>query len=383
MSASAGDVELVIDSLAAGGDGVGRTPDGRVVFVPDTAPGDRVRVELVERRRRFAHGRVCELLAPGPDRTEPRCAVFGQCGGCSWQHLHYDAQVAAKRRILRDALERIGRLELEAEVEFVPSPAAYGARGRARVRVEAGRVGFRQAGSHALCAVSHCPVLAPPLERELERLALDPPAHDGEWELTLGAGDVVRRADLAAAGAEPFSVRAGADPLTVSTGVFVQANALLHERLAAEVVAAAGSGGSALELHAGAGFFTLGLARRFEALTAVESDPAAVRDLRQNLANAGLDRVQVVQARAERLPPSALGADVVVLDPPRAGLGEPLATALGRAGAARLVYLSCDPATLARDLRALVATGLHPQRVLGFDLFPPTPHVEALVTLAR
>ncbi|HSJ96864.1 MAG TPA: TRAM domain-containing protein, partial [Myxococcota bacterium] len=181
-------VELTIESLAAGGDGVGRAPDGRVVFVPLAAPGDRVRVRLVEEKARFARGEIEALLVPGPERVEPRCPVFGICGGCAWQHLDYEAQVRAKRERLRDALARIAGLAELPPLAFTPSPAPYGYRGRARVRVERGGVGFRRRRSHALCAVTGCPLLAPPLDAALAALAAAPPRPAGEWELALGEG---------------------------------------------------------------------------------------------------------------------------------------------------------------------------------------------------
>lgn len=388
-------VELVVESLAAGGDGVGRAPDGRVVFVPLAAPGDRLRVRLVEERARFARGEIEALLAPGPARVAPRCPVFGTCGGCAWQHLDYPAQVAAKQAIVRDALARIAGLAAPPPLGFTPSPAPYGYRGRARVRVERGGVGFRRRRSHALCAVGGCPLLAPPLEAALAALAAARPRPAGEWELALGAEGAVRVAPLAgargAAGAgDRLPLRAAGERLAISAGVFAQANALLLDALAEAVLAAAGRGGTALELFAGAGFFTLGLARRFAPVVAVESDPAAARDLAHNLRAAGLDggatrRVRVVEARveawlaageAERLSP-----DVVVLDPPRGGVGAQAAAALARLPARRVVHLSCEPATLARDVAMFAARGWRLASVHGFDLFPQTPHVEVLAVL--
>src|SRR5215475_13460392 len=178
--------EIRIESLAAGGDGVGHLSDGRAVFVPFTAPGDRVRVRVVEARGRFARARVEELLEPGPARAEPACPAFGSCGGCAWQHVAYPAQLEAKRAILADALRRIGGIDAGALEPCVASPAEYGYRGRTRVLVESGRVGYRRRRSHALCAVSRCPVLVPALDERLHALAHDPPPEDGEWELVAG-----------------------------------------------------------------------------------------------------------------------------------------------------------------------------------------------------
>lgn len=387
-------VELTIESLGAGGDGIGRAADGRVVFVPFTAPGDRVRVRLVEERARFARGEIEVLLAPGPARVEPRCPVFGVCGGCTWQHLDPEAQAAAKQAIVRNALARIGRLTELPPLTFTPSPAPYAHRGRARVRVERGGVGFRRRGSHAICAVSSCSLLAPPLDAALAALAAAPPRAGGEWELALGEGGAVRVAPLAAGGVTDagglLPLRAAGERLAISTGVFAQANALLLDALAEAVLAAAGHGATALELFAGAGFFTLGLARRFAQVVAVESDPAATRDLARNVRDAGLERgsprrVRVVEARVEAWlaagEAARLAPEAVVLDPPRGGVGRPAAETLARLDAGRIVYLSCDPATLARDLAVFAARGWRLAALHGFDLFPQTPHVELLALL--
>lgn len=381
-------LELTIDALAAGGDGVGRAPDGRVVFVPFTAPGDRVRVRVTRARSRFARARVETLLAPGPRRVEPQCEAFGVCGGCRWQHLDYSLQVEAKARILSDALERLGGLEIPTSVSITPSPAAYGYRIRSRLQVRGGRVGYRRARSHALCAVTRCPVLAPPLDAKLAEIAARPPRQDGEWELALGSGRV-RASDLTKRGQPGRStwLAAAGERVGVSPGVFTQGNGLLLEPLAGAVLEAAGTGDLALEVFAGAGFFTLALARRFGGVVAIESDPTAAADLRSNLRDAGIDRVQVRCARLEAEIAAAglrgLRPDAVVLDPPRSGLPPGAAEFLAGLGAPRVVYLSCDPATLARDLAAWVGSGYRLERIEGFDLFPQTPHLEVLAVLER
>jgi 23S rRNA (uracil1939-C5)-methyltransferase len=359
-----------------------------VVFVPDVAPGDRVRVRLTASRARFARARVEELVEAGPSRTDPLCPVFGSCGGCSWQHVGYPVQIEAKAAILADALRRLGGLSLPGKLRVLPSPAPYGYRGRARVLVAGGRVGFRRRRSHAVCATRRCPILVPELDAALARLADHPPRRDGEWELALGAKGAVRAAPLGRAGrGDALEVEVGGERLRVSPGVFVQSNALLLRELVDAVHEAAGSGACAFELYAGAGFLTLGLARRFARVVAVEGSRAAAADLRHNLAAAGLGRVEVVAGGVEgvlaspgRLPERA---DVAVVDPPRTGLPAGGAEALARLEPRRLVVLSCDPATLARDLAALVAGGYRLRALEGFDLFPQTPHVEALAVLER
>jgi len=383
-------LELRIDALAAGGDGVGRAPDGRVVFVPFAAPGDRARVRVTERHRRFARGRLDEVLAPGPARREPVCPVFGTCGGCTWQHLDYAAQVEAKRGILRDALERLGGLRLAAAPEVRPAPAPYAYRGRARVLLNRGRVGFRRRRSHRLCETARCPVLVPALERALGELAERAPRHHpqavGEWELVAGAEGAVRVTPLARPlpRSPRLALAVGDERLEVSPGVFVQAHPALHSALARTVHERAGRGDTAVELFCGAGFFTLGLARRFARVVAVESEGRAVADLRRNLEAAGLANVEVRGGRAERVLGAVPGpVDAMVLDPPRTGLPRGCVEAVAARAPARVVYVSCAPDTLARDLARLVACGYALTRVEGLDLFPQTPHLEAVATLER
>lgn len=390
-------LELTIDSLAAGGDGVGRARDGRVVFVPFTAPGDRVRVRVTQAHPRFARAKVETLLDPSPHRTEPVCAVFGSCGGCSWQHVRYDAQVEAKAEILTDALTRLGGLELPAPVTVTPSPVPYAYRIRSRVQVQRGRVGYRRARSHRVCAITRCPILAPALDAKLGELATaastdrdGDPERDGgrEWELALGSdGATATELGTPSRPARSTWLSVGGERIGVSVGVFIQTNGPLLEPLVGAVLVAAGSGRLALEVFAGAGFLTLGLARSFQRLIAIEASPRAASDLRANLQDAGAADVEVrcasLESQIAARALSGLRPEVIVLDPPRSGLppgsGEDLADLEPR----RIVYLSCDPATLARDLAVWVRRGYRVLKVEGFDLFPQTPHLEALAVLER
>lgn len=387
---SAPEIVLEIRSLAAGGEGVGRDAEGRVVFVPFAAPGDRLRVRLIQERPSFARATLVEILDPSPLRRDPPCPVFGRCGGCAWQHLDYAAQVSAKRDILRDALVRIGGLEPPQPLELRASPTPYRTRSRARLLARGGRLGFRRLHSRELCAVRHCPVLVPVLDAALEELSASRPA-DGEWEIASGDDGGLARQRLGCrlprGAVSGVRISNGCDWLRVSTGSFFQAHAALRSALAAAVAEAAGSGDACLELFAGSGFFTLLLARRFRRVVAVESSPRALQDLRTNLSEAGRPGVEVRGEAVESAlrDPSlrAGGLQVVVLDPPRAGLARGAAAALAGLGAQRIVYLSCDPATLARDLAGLSRSGYRLTHAEGFDLFPQTAHVETLAVLER
>ena len=388
---------MSIRSLAAGGDGVARLPDGLALFVPLSAPGDRVRVRIVERRRRFARGEISEVLEEGPKRCAPRCAVFGRCGGCSWQHLEYSAQVGAKQEILREALVRIGGWKLPDELAFVPSPDSYGYRIRARLLAGRAGIGYRERASHTLCAVNGCPILAPALDAEVARLGADEnlvadASSEHEWELVAGQEGRVRSRPLELLDSPHASdppggivLTADGDSLQVSFGTFVQANGSLHSALRAAVLGLAGRGRRALELHAGAGFFTLALARRFSEFEAVEASPGAVGDLRTNLRAAGLDHVRVIEGDVEQVLELGVSPapELIFLDPPRAGLSPGSLESLADLSAPRIVYLSCDPATLARDTARLGERGYCLASVQGFDLFPQTSHVEALALLVK
>jgi tRNA/tmRNA/rRNA uracil-C5-methylase (TrmA/RlmC/RlmD family) len=299
-------------------------------------------------------------------------------------------QREAKAEILRDALVRIGGLEPPGEIEVVPSPP-YGWRGRARVGVARGVVGYRRLRSHALEPAAACPVLVPELERALAALAASPPARDGEIELCAGEGGRVRAWGPGGLlhGEATLAIDAGPARIAVSPGVFFQGNARVRGALLGAVLDAAGRGRRALDLCAGAGFFSFGLAERFAEVLAVESSPPAVRDLRRNVEANGAKNLRVECAPLERFlaGPAArdFAADAIVVDPPRTGLGGGLAKELaGAAGdAARVVYVSCAPATLARDLAVLAGEGLRLRALRGFDLFPQTAHVEAVAVLSR
>jgi 23S rRNA (uracil1939-C5)-methyltransferase len=376
------EIVLRVDALAAGGDGVGRAPDGRAVFVPFSCPGDLARVRVTAARRAWARARIVDLLEPGPERVEPRCAVFGSCGGCAWQHLSYAAQLDAKAAILGDALRRIGGLEWGEPVPITPSPSPYAYRGRTRLRVQRGRVGYRRRRSHQLCVVSTCPVLHPALDARLGELAADPPRRDGEWEIALGTG-AVRASVLDGRPGERVFLEVARERLGTSPGVFAQSNALLLDALVGRVGAVAGDGSLLLELFAGAALFTLSLSKRFERVVALEGSPAAARDLRVNLQAAGREGVEVLERRLEAAGPELerLHPDLVLLDPPRTGLERDALEMLADLGAPRIAYLSCDPATLARDLARFGSRGYRLRQVEGFDLFPQTPHLEALALL--
>jgi 23S rRNA (uracil1939-C5)-methyltransferase len=398
--------EVSIDRLAAGGDGVGHLADGRVVFARFTVPGDRVRITASETFGRFVKAHSALVIEASPDRVEPECTVFGECGGCAWQHIAYSTQVESKRQILSDAILRIGKFRELPPMQFIPSPKAYGYRGRTRLSSAEGKIGYRRFRDHEIVPTAACPVLVPELEAELAVLASKvSTAHAGvpetrEWELAAGSDHRVRTTVLGEHEIAPslqdarIEIEVGGALIGISPGGFAQGNPLLFEVLYSLVAEAlsGGPGEELLELYAGAGFFTVGLARQFKRVVAVESDRTATGDLERNLAGAGLGGVEVRTSRVETVLSNLAKSrdskpDAVLLDPPRTGLVRGAAKQLATLGAQRIVYLSCDPATLARDLRIICGdlADERPRyqlsRLVGLDLFPQTPHVEALAVL--
>ena len=411
-------LRVEIESLSSGGDGVARLADGRVVFVSGGVPGDRVLLRDLDERARFVRAEIDRVLEPSPDRVAPACSAFGRCGGCLWQHVAYPAQVEAKRRIVSDALSRIGGLTLDEALPIMASPSPYGYRARARWVECEGRLGYRERKGRGVVPVEACPVLLPAAESLLgdpsavlgkkggDAPSRQRPRRDREWVVTVGSEAGEERAIVVPVGSRrarrreadaPRSVfvEVAGERLRVAGESFVQANGLLWEALVEAVVSACHGSpprdssrpARFVELYAGVGFFTLPLARRGAEGVAFESSPPAVADLRANLAAAGLTAaIEVVSGVVEKrldLADRFRSADWLFVDPPRAGLAAEVRQALAKSGPPRVVYLSCDPGTLARDVGELCRAGYALQSVQAFDLFPQTPHVETLVSLER
>ncbi len=419
---------LRVTGLSSGGEGVARMPDGRVVFIDGGVPGDLIEIADLTSRKRMARASIGRIVERSPDRGEPRCSHFGHCGGCRWQHIQYAAQLDAKRTLVRDALERIGGFKIVDEIDVIGSPDPYSYRARARLVESRGRLGYRMRGSHDLQGIVECPILVPPaqdaLAELLESVKEDPSAsHDGEsrpnarrrqpiseWVISAGSqGPAIHRKiekmrprknggnRATQPGSGSVMLEVLGERIRASDTSFIQGNALLWDALAGEVCAQVmlptrAAGGEAgprnfVELYAGIGFLTLPLARRGLSGVAIESEPSAVSDLIENLSVAGFAKqVEVIEGRVESrrdLAKRIAHGDLLLLDPPRIGLAANLRDAIATAGPPRLVYVSCDPATLARDLRVFGNAGYELGSVRVLDMFPQTPHVEVVARLER
>lgn len=400
------ELELTIDELAAGGDGVGRDASGRVTFVPGTAPGDRVRVALVDERKSFARGTVRELISPSADRVEPRCGFFAErsCGGCQWQHVAIEAQGRAKQAVVVSALRK---LSVEVAPLMAPVPA-YQWRRRARLhwwvrprRAERALIGFYAPRSERVTDIDECPQLLPALGAALTVVRAELAASltgRGEIDLLAGAGgDVVLRVrgpcEPAAVerlvgkppivGAALGKRRFGEARVELEGGVqvfasqFAQASAPGNEQLRALVADACGdvTDQRVLELFAGGGNFTSLFAAAAE-LVAVDNQ--ALPPLQAPHRTRRGDAAEITRRLAQK----QRRFDLVVLDPPRLGARnamEPIA----KLGPGRIVYVSCNPATLARDAAILVENGYAPVSAQAVDLMPQTAHVEVVMVLEK
>lgn len=384
--------------MAAGGDAIAHDADGRVVFVEGALPGETVTAEVVEEKRDWSRARTVEVLSPSSARVAAPCpGVAAGCGGCQWQHVEPAAQAGLKRDVVVDALRRIGRVTAPVVARDVPAVPAAGYRTTLRLAVEGGRAVYRQRRGHAAVVPSQCVVAHPRLEElvvegrfgSAREVVLRVSAATGERLVVArpSAAGVEVPADVLVVGADErqrlrrasvTEVVAGRE-WRVSAESFFQSGPAAAELLVAavrETVGPVGSDAVVLDAYAGIGLLggSLGELGR---LVAVEQQASGVRDARHNLRHVP---AEVVRAEVATWDASSVGGpvDVVVADPARPGLGANAAATLAAAGAGGLVLVSCDPASLARDVRLLDGLGYSLAGVQVLDLFPHTFHVEAV-----
>ena len=425
-------MDIKIEKLIYGGDGLAHH-DGATVFVPFVLPGETVSVVPIEKKKKFLRARAESILTPAPERIAPRCPYFLFCGGCNYQHMSYESQLKYKEEILRETLRRLGKIDWTGPIAAHASPA-WGYRNRAQWKVREQKsggppqIGYFHAASTALVPVDECPIVSPKLAETLRALhdllasgGLSPALREVEAfvddkdqallltltyakypKATREVERVLRdklpslaslliqdtnqqRMELLGPGSVTYKV--GDFAYRVSHLSFFQVNRYLVEEMAKTVSEMAGSGELAFDVFAGVGLFSLPLSRQFARVIAAEANPVAARDFSFNAAlpeNATPGKLEIREMDStdflRRMKPTP---DCVVLDPPRAGLGTEGVAALAKIGPKRIVYVSCDPATLARDLAAMVAAGYEISVVSLFDLFPQTFHIETLVQLVK
>lgn len=422
-------MQLRIEKLIYGGDGLARLPadehgKGKAVFMPFVLADETVEAGIVEQKPGFARARAETIVNRSPHRVEAGCPYFRQCGGCQYQHIDYAHQVATKAGILRENLHRIAKIELETELVTHASPP-WNYRNRTRLKVQENSVGYYRFNSHQLQLVEQCPISSPLINRAIAALTAQKAA---EWQKFIReielfadsddskllvevdapeirdggvvakelhdllleiAGVVVFRTDvrsrerkqIASSGDTHLQYRIENDEYRVSAGAFFQVNR--HQIGTLVELATQGlSGEQALDLYAGVGLFSTVLSKSFAQVTAVEPSPTAHTDLLYNSSS----NVKAVRATTEQFLKDAgarLRPNLVVVDPPRSGLGEMVVRKLAGMEAGKIVYVSCDPATLSRDLAGLLKAGYRVQQAHVVDLFPQTYHIESVFQLTR
>jgi len=408
-----------VTGIAHGGAGIGRVR-GKVVFVPYCIPGEKVLVEIVEEKKKWARARLVEVQEPSEDRVAPPCPYYGRCGGCHFQHVAYERQLALKTEVVRDQLARLGAVAHAPVEPAIPVGEPWHYRNHVQLTMDReGRLGYREARSRAVVPIETCPLMHPLLEEILDALELEGEGNEAPQEGSRGPISIrrvalragVRTGDrmiifetyhdtpLELAVDIPVScvllrsdqvpvVMAGSDHLyevvegrryRVSAPSFFQANTAGAEvlvRLVREMLAPQRNE-RLLDLYCGVGLFGLALAEEVAQVVGVEGNPFAVRDARLNAE--GMDHIQILEGAAEEVVPTLSEPfDLAVADPPRDGLAPEVISLLARHPVSRLVYVSCDPATLARDARRLRRAGYRLVRVQPVDMFPQTYHIESV-----
>jgi len=413
-------MEVTVERILPGGLGLAHA-EGRTVMVALAAPGDRLRVRIDRVKGKVSFASIVEIIEPSPKRIEPPCPYFGRCGGCDFQQLSYQAQLGAKVEIIRDCLRRLGGIENVPDFPITPAPNAWHYRSRAQWQYDAVRqhLGYFESGSRRVCDVADCAVLTPKTQQTLESLRQqmrdgDLPDQARDFRAVVGENDEVSIAPPIGSPTErddevrDLARTIRGETYQLNAESFFQANTdLLPDLIDAALLEA--SGETAIELYCGVGLFTLPLARRFKYVIGVEGDTAAASYARANLASAGLSNAEVANRNVsdwlednalewldeniecgdssplseQRRQVAALQnrLDFLLLDPPRTGAESRVINGILNLKPRRIAYVSCDPATLARDLKKLIAGGYNLDSIAAFDMFPQTHHVETVVHL--
>ena len=388
--------EVTIERILPGGLGLAHA-EGLTLFVALAAPGDVVRVRIDRLRGKVAFASIEQIIKPSPVRVEPPCPYFGACGGCDFQQLGYQAQLDAKIEMIRDCLRRIAQIDNLPQISIHAAPKQWQYRVRANWQLVPATkwLGYFEAGSHRVCDVEVCAVLDPRLQEILRRVRSE--IREGtvsnipkDIRAVIGDGTGPDSASVAPplAGFETneVSLSIAGESYSFTADSFFQTNPDLLEALIEEAIGNA-KGKLAIDLYSGAGLFTLPLARRFERVIGIESNARAAAFALGNLQRAHLQNAEVVTSGVAQWlkehSHSFESVDFLLLDPPRAGAENLVIKGILELQPRRISYVSCDPATLARDFKKLLAGGYSLDSVQAFDLFPQTHHVETVVHLVR
>jgi len=398
---------VTLTGLVYGGDAIGRLPDGRAVFVPFALPGETVRISIVEDKPRHALARLEEILIPSETRIEPRCRHFATCGGCHYQNMPYASQLESKTAILVDQLKRIGKLNDVPIAPIVPSPEPWRYRNYVQFQIsQEGKLGFNKSRSNDITPIEECFLPESLLDEIWPLLNFDPGTgiqrvglrlgneqdvlitlegiSDGIPELVIDELDasvihISNESQVVIAGSEYTWLNVFGRLFRVSAGTFFQVNTPVAELMVEAILAELPQKKdlTILEVYCGAGLFSAFLAKKAERLLAIEASSSACNDFMFNLDD--FVNVELFEAPAEVVIPSLeIKPDLVLVDPPRSGLDRTVLQGILTMGAQKIVYVSCDPTTLARDARYLINGGYMLSQVTPFDMFPQTYHIESI-----
>ena len=384
-------LELRIERIVPRGPGIAFS-EGTTFFVALAAAGDLTSVRITEIKGKTAFAEIESVIEPGPERIEPPCPYFGTCGGCDFQQLNYEAQLAAKVAMIRDCLRRIGKIEWENEIPIIPSPKEFGYRLRAQWHADTigKKIGYFRRDSRDLVDIEYCMVLQPELQTQLTELRENSnwrvfASEKAQIDAAVGSnGDVsVYSTDLSD-DAKEIEIDAFNEKYRFSARSFFQGNKYLLDSLVETAIGDA-KGKNALDLYCGIGFFTLPLARRFDYVIGVEENGEAVDYGKRNASSAGLSNVEFRIESVRRYLSNVVEADLdfVLLDPPRAGTEKDTILNLIRLRPKQISYVACEPSVLARDLKRFVENGYAIASIAALDMFPQTHHVETVVKLDR
>lgn len=360
------------------------------ILVPLAVPCDVVRVRIREIKKRMAFADIVEIKQPGPKRVVPPCPYFGTCGGCDFQQMSYAAQLEAKGGIVRDCLQRIGKIEYEGEIPVIPSPEQFQYRSRTRWHLDREKqaMGYFRRDSHEVIDITQCPILTPGMQSSLDylRQSVDWDAFLSEKpEIEAVSGEGGRVSTFSRELAEPaaeISIEIAGETYAYTAETFFQANRFLIEKLIQTAVGNE-TGGTAFDLYCGVGLFALPLARRFRKVIGVEGSTVAIDIAKKNAKNAKLANLDFINKGVENflLANKTKKIDLALIDPPRSGTEKQTIPQLAALKPAHISYVSCEPSILARDLRILLDAGYAIDSITALDLFPQTHHVETIVRL--
>jgi 23S rRNA (uracil1939-C5)-methyltransferase len=379
---------LRAESLVFGGASLAHAPDGRVAFLWFAIPGELVEATVEREYPDYLEAVTTRVIEPSPDRIEPRCSLFGECGGCQLQHMTYEAQVRLKEAVVREQLERIGRLDPGVVQPMVAAKDPWGYRNHLRFSTgkKFGDVGFISRRGHGLLKVENCPIADPWVNELLPKLqGHGAGLHQVQVRHSAATGSflvnpVIPGVDIPTGQTSYLERLAGCD-FVVSASAFFQVNSAQAEEMVRLVGEALPPRGRLLvDAFAGVGTFARIFADRFDAVIAIEESNSAARDARVNLRPVKNARIRIGKVE-DILPTFEDHPDAIVLDPPRPGCAPPVLAAICEFRPRTVVYVSCNPATLARDLRVLVDGGYRLTGVTPLDMFPQTGHIECVSRL--